>query len=123
MCQVETKTLGAPIYGLGTFLYAEIENGAFIIGHDGKNNPPINTAFRYNPIANDGIIILTTGSTDFATRIASDWVFIHTGKVDALLFTMQQGKMLKRIAIGSVIIILGVILIALFKEHQKKATK
>ncbi len=119
MLQVEAKTLGAPIYGLGTFLYAEIENGEYIIGHDGKNNPPINTAFRYNPMTKDGIIILTTGSTDFATRIASDWVFIQTGKVDALLFVMQQDKMIQTIVIGLFVILVLVISIALIRRAAK----
>ena len=119
MRQVEAETLGAPIYGLGTFIYTELENGGFVIGHDGKNNPPINTAFRYNPVANDGIIMLTTGSTDFATRIASDWVFLQTGKVDALLFMMQQGKVVQIMAIGSFFIIIMVILIAFVRRTSK----
>jgi len=122
MWRAEAETLGAPIYGLGTLLYAEIDNNNFIIGHDGKNNPPINTAFRYNPVTKDGIILLTTGSVDFATRIASDWVFIQTGKIDALLFTMQQGKMLQRMVLGSGLIILGVILIALWRKGKQQIT-
>ncbi len=119
MWEVEAKTLGAPIYGLGTFLYAEIENGAFVVGHDGKNNPPINTAFRYNPMSNNGIIILTTGSTDFATRIASDWVFIQTGKVDALLFAMKQGEMARTILIGSLFILILVASISFVRRAGK----
>lgn len=119
MWQVEAETLGAPIYGLGTFLYTELENGRFVIGHDGKNNPPINTAFRYNPVAKDGIIMLTTGSTNFATRIASDWVFLQTGKVDALLFTMQQGKMIQIMAIGSFFILILVTSIAFVRRTGK----
>ncbi len=120
MWQVEAKTIGAPIYGLGTFLYAEIESGRFVIGHDGKNNPPINTAFRYNPVANNGIVILTTGNADFATRIASDWVFIQTGKVDALLFAMQQRKMLQNLALGCTLITLGVIIIAFSRKRKSQ---
>lgn len=119
MWQVEAKTLGAPIYGLGTFLYTEIEDGQFIIGHDGKNNPPINTAFRYNPVANDGIIVLTTGSADFATRIASDWVFIQTGKVDALLLKRQMGKMIQTMIIGLGIILILVVCIAMARKKSK----
>lgn len=120
MWQAEAETLGAPIYGLGTFLYTEIDNQNFIIGHDGKNNPPINTAFRYNPVTKDGIILLTTGSADFATRIASDWVYIHTGKVDALLFKRQLGKMIQIMIIGVVIILVLVISIAFILKKTKK---
>ncbi|MDT0607036.1 serine hydrolase domain-containing protein [Croceitalea rosinachiae] len=113
---VEAETLGAPIYGLGTFLFTELEEGEFIIGHDGKNNPPINTAFRYNPVANSGIIILTTGSPDFATRIASDWVFVQTGKIDALLFVMQQERMIRTMIIGLGIILILLIAIGLIRR-------
>ncbi|AZQ59336.1 class A beta-lactamase-related serine hydrolase [Maribacter sp. MJ134] len=119
MWQAQAETLGTPIYGLGTFLYAELENNSFIIGHDGKNNPPLNTAFRYNPLTKDGIILLTTGSTDFATRIASDWVYIHTGKVDALLFKRQLGKMIQTIIIGLVVILVLVISIAFIRKKLK----
>jgi len=121
MRQVEAKTLGAPIYGLGTFLFTELENREFVIGHDGKNNPPINTAFRYNPISNSGIILLATGSTDFATRIASDWVFIKTGNIDALLFLMQLDKMIQTIIFGCITILILVIFIWLLKRSQLAA--
>ncbi len=123
MWQVEAESFGAPIYGLGTLLFTEIENGEYIIGHDGKNNPPINTAFRYNPISKSGIIILTTGSEDIATRIASDWVFIQTGKVDALLFVMQQNKMIQSVIKGSVLIIVLIIIIALSRQWKQKMQK
>jgi len=121
MWQAEAETLGTPIYGLGTFLYAELENNSYIIGHDGKNNPPINTAFRYNPVSNDGIIILTTGSTDFATRIASDWVFINTGKVDALLFKMQLNKMIQTIIVGGIAILILVISVAVLRRKRSNS--
>ncbi|MBQ4804565.1 beta-lactamase family protein [Aquimarina sp. MMG015] len=120
MWQAEANKLGAPIYGLGTFLFAEIDNGQFIIGHDGQSNPPINTAFRYNPTNGDGIIILTTGNSNFATRIASDWVFLNTGKVDTLLFAMQQNKMVSNVIIGSVVIILLIITISLSRKYYKR---
>ncbi len=119
MWQVEAKSFGAPIYGLGTLLFTEIENGVYIIGHDGKNDPPINTAFRYNPISKSGIIILTTGSRDIATRIASDWVFIQTGKVDALLFVTQQDKMIQTMVFGCIVILILAISIGLITRSQQ----
>jgi CubicO group peptidase (beta-lactamase class C family) len=98
------EVMGENIYGLGTMLYIDVENDENIFGHDGKSTPPINTAIRINPNTGDGIIILETGNPDFATRVASDWVFIETGKVDTLLFTMLTGKMTKIIIIGLIII-------------------
>jgi CubicO group peptidase (beta-lactamase class C family) len=96
--------MGEKIYGLGSMLYIDIENGEDIFGHDGKSTPPINTAIRINPISGDGIIILETGNPNLATRVASDWVFLETGKTDTLLFPMLLGKMTKIILIGILLI-------------------
>lgn len=122
MWQVEASKLGAPIYGLGTFLFTETEKSHFIIGHDGQSNPPINTAFRFDTKTKDGIIILTTGNPDFATRIASDWVFLKTGKIDALLFVLQQNKMVKSIIFGNITIIILIILIAFSRMYKHADT-
>ena len=73
---------GMDIWGLGTILYAKTDNGNFIIGHDGKSTPPINTAVRLNPQTGNGVIILETGNPLLATKLASEWVFWKTGKVD-----------------------------------------
>lgn len=93
MREAHWDIMGEKIFGLGCMLYIGIENNEDIFGHDGKSTPPVNTAIRINPVTGDGIIVLETGHPDLATRIASDWVFLKTGKVDTLLFTMQLGKM------------------------------
>lgn len=111
MRQSHWDVMGEKIYGLGTMLYIDIEKGEDIFGHDGKSTPPINTAIRINPISGDGIIVLETGHPDLATRIASDWVFLETGKTDTLLFQMLLGKMTKIIFTG--ILIIGVLVIAI----------
>lgn len=120
------EMMGAAIYGLGTFLYVDIGNDDYIIGHDGKSTPPINTALRINPITGDGIVVLETGNPYLATQLASDWVFLKTGKVDPLLFSMLQDKMVKMIAIGIFLITLVVIVMGIWrkkntsnKEHTK----
>lgn len=110
--------MGAGIYGLGCMLYIDIENQEYIFGHDGKSTPPINTAMRINPITGDGIIILETGNPDLATRIASDWVFLETGKSDTLLFTMLIDKMVSIILIG--LILISILLIGIGIWHQKR---
>jgi len=114
--------MGEGIYGLGCMLYIEIENNEDIFGHDGKSTPPVNTAIRINPVTGDGIIILETGNPDLATRLASDWVFLETGKVDTLLFTMLLGKMVSIILTG--LIIIGVLIIGTgiwLKKREKAA--
>ncbi|MEQ5790036.1 beta-lactamase family protein [Muricauda sp. NFXS6] len=110
--------MGEAIYGLGTFLYVDVGNDQYIIGHDGQSNPPINTALRIDPVSGDGIIILETGNPDLATRLASDWVFLKTGKVDTLLFTMLQGKMFNMMGVGVLLITVMVIVIAWWRKRK-----
>ena len=110
--------MGEAIYGLGSMLYIDIENEDYIFGHDGKSNPPINTAIRINPATGDGIIILETGNPDLATRIAGDWVCLKTGRVDALLCSMLMGKTNKIALIG----ILVILLFLIGKMSHKKST-
>jgi CubicO group peptidase (beta-lactamase class C family) len=113
--------MGEEIYGLGCMLYIDIEDDEDIFGHDGKSTPPINTAIRINPLTGDGIIVLETGNPDLATRIASDWVYLQTGKVDTLLFSMSLEKTIK-IALGGVLlIILFSIGVARWRKKRKTA--
>ena len=100
------QTMGKDIWGLGTMLFAATEDGDFIIGHDGKSTPPINTAVRLNPVTGDGIIVLETGNPLLATKLASEWVFWKTGKVDTLLFAMWINRMITIIGIVWFIIVL-----------------
>lgn len=111
--------MGEKIFGLGCMLYIDIENNEDIFGHDGKSNPPINTAIRINPVTGDGIIVLETGSPNMATKIASDWVYLKTGKADTLLFLMLVNKMIKFMAIGILTIIAAVIWTAIRRNKIK----
>jgi len=113
--------MGAPTYGLGTFLYTPLAEGRFIIGHDGMSTPPINTAFRLNPETGDGIIILETGHQNLATRLASDWVFANTGKVDNLLYLILLDQNLMLFTIGILILMVSLIITGIFRN--KKNTK
>lgn len=114
--------MGEKIFGLGCMLYIDIENNEDIFGHDGRSTPPINTAIRINPVTGDGIIVLETGNPDFATRIASDWVFLKTGKVDTLLFIALTKKMINIILAGVLFIIAITIWIAVRRTKRKIAT-
>ena len=113
--------MGEGIYGLGCMLYIDIENNEDIFGHDGKSTPPINTAIRINPVTGDGIIVLETGNPDLATRIASDWVFLQTGKVDTLLFTMLLGKMTTIFTVGVLLICIFVAGAGIWRKKSKNA--
>lgn len=123
MRKSQWEIMGERIYGLGTMLYVDVENGEDIFGHDGKSTPPINTAIRINPMTGDGIIILETGNPNLATRIASDWVFLEAGKTDTLLFTRLSGKMVKFISLGILLISVLGISIGIWRKRRKTAAK
>lgn len=114
------QSMGVDIWGLGTVLYATTENGDFIIGHDGKSNPPINTAVRLNPETGDGIIILETGHPVFATQLASEWVFWKTKKVDTFLFPMLVNGLVWTVASGWVLIVIVTVTRALKRNRRGK---
>jgi len=91
---------GAPIWGLGVILYAPIDDDSFIVGHDGSNEPAINSAVRFDPETGDGIIILETGDKLLATELAGEWVFWNAGTIDLLGLTMVFKKMGVIILVG-----------------------
>ena len=112
------EVMGEKIFGLGCMLYIDIENDEHIFGHDGHSTPPINTAIRINPVTSEGIIVLETGNPDLASRIASDWVFAKTGKVDTLLFLMQMNKMVKLLFAGLILVALATIATGVLKRKK-----
>ena len=78
------KTLGFDIWGLGTILYAQTPNNDYVFGHDGGNDPAINSTARINPDNRDAIIVLETGHPSLATNIGSQWLLWQTGYPDLL---------------------------------------
>ena len=120
MREPHAKTMGMDIWGLGTILYTPTRNGDYIIGHDGRSTPPINTAVRLNPETGNGIIILETGNPIIATKLAAEWVFWKTGKVDLTLFTMLKDSMISIIGKGWLAIIVLTIGIGIVRYRKKK---
>lgn len=119
MREPHARKMGTDIWGLGTILYATTDDHDFIIGHDGKSTPPINTAIRLNPQTGDGIIILETGHPLMATRLASEWVFWKTGQVDTLLFSMLMPGLIRTMITGWCVIIIGVIIVGVFRYPRR----
>lgn len=113
------QSIGVDIWGLGTVLYARTDGNDFIIGHDGKSTPPINTAVRLNPETGDGIIVLETGSPALATKLASEWVFWRTGKVDTFLFPMLIDIMIWIIGIGWVVITVSMVVLRVLYPRKR----
>ncbi len=111
MRRPHASVFGADIWGLGTILYAPNNAGSFVIGHDGNNDPAINTAARIDPATGDGIVILETGNKLLATELAGEWVFWKTGHVDFLTVTMEAGTLVKTLAAGWAAIVLAAIVL------------
>jgi CubicO group peptidase (beta-lactamase class C family) len=101
----QASVLGREIHGLGPILYARSADGSFVIGHDGNNSPAINTSVRLDPATGNAIIVLVTGSSTLASRIASEWVFWLTGRVDVLLIWVSLTGILWTAAGGGVAIV------------------
>ena len=115
--------MGADIWGLGTILYASNNRGDFIIGHDGNNEPAINTAVRLDPATGDGIVVLGTGNGLLATKLAGEWVFLKTGNIDFLLFSMKLGSALRLTGVGALVILIIGIAIGIRSRRRRKANQ
>ena len=110
---------GMEIWGLGTILYAANGEGSFAFGHDGKNDPAINTTTRVNPATGDGFILLETGNDLLATNLGSEWTFWQTGKIDILTIGSSINGMIKMIIPGWIVIVL----LGLFAGWRTRITK
>ena len=113
--------MGVAIWGLGTILYVPNNEGSFVIGHSGKNEPAINTEARLNPASGNGIVVLETGNQLLATKLAGEWVFWRTGKVDLLMIKMATDGAINAIVGGWAVIILAVILVGLRMRRVRRA--
>ena len=100
MRQPHASQMGTDIWGLGTMLYVPNGQGDFIIGHDGKPQPAINSAVRLNPSTGD--------------------VFWQTGTIDFLMFTLVAKKMITTILIGWGVIILTALFIGWRRSRGRR---
>lgn len=110
------RTSGADIWGLGTMLYSPTPEGDFVFGHDGGNDPAINSTARINPSTNDGIVLLETGHPSLATQIGSDWVLWQTGYPDFLDTPAVISSMALPAGIGTLLILIFAVVI-IRKRH------
>lgn len=97
---------GAGIWGLGTILYAPTANGDYVYGHDGANDPAINTSVRINPETSDAFILLVSGNPSLASNIGSEWVLWQTDYPDVLSTERALKSALIPILAGSLFIVL-----------------
>lgn len=101
------RTLGFDVWGLGTILYSATKGDDFLFGHDGGNDPAINSTARINPENGDAIIVLETGHPSLATNIGSHWVLWQTGYPDVLDTDSTIESTVMPISIGFLLIFLA----------------
>jgi CubicO group peptidase (beta-lactamase class C family) len=123
MAAPHAAQFGADIWGLGALLYAPTASGGFIIGHDGNNDPAINTAARVDPATGDGIVVLETGAPLLATELAGEWVFWQTGLPDTLDVAREIPAMINRSLIGGVVVFAGVVALLWFLRGRRSASE
>lgn len=116
----EAARFGVPIWGLGPILYAADGRGSFVIGHDGANEPAINTTARLDPDRKSGIVILETGDKRLATTLGGQWVFWKAGKVDILTFLAEFKTVMIAFGAGAALIFVGALAL-LFAKRRKQA--
>jgi len=120
MRRPHAQRLGVDIWGLGTILYAPNNAGDSVIGHDGSNDPAINTSARVDPATGDGIVVLESGNRWLATTLAGEWVFWRTGNVDFFTMTAEFGETSRTLAIGASAIVLAAILLGLRRWRARR---
>lgn len=98
---------GAATWGMGNILFAENNSGDWIVGHDGSNDPAINTTARVDPASGDGIVVLETGNALLASEVGSDWVFWRTGNVDLIMVLIDFRRLTPLLVGGWIVIALG----------------
>lgn len=106
------NSMGVPIWGLGTMLYAPTASGDFVFGHDGANEPAIGSAARFNPTTNDGIVVLVTGNKTLASKLGADWVYWQTGVPDFLSIPGEIKRVMPVVVAGIFSILLVAVLVA-----------
>lgn len=119
MRQPNANSMGIPIWGLGTMLYAPTSSGDFVFGHDGANEPAIGSTARFNPNTNDAIIVLVTGNRTLASKLGADWVFWQTGVPDFLSIPGEIKRVIPVLIAGTIFILLVTVLGARRKRSGK----
>lgn len=116
------SVLGQDIWGLGTMLYAPTRSGDFVFGHDGANEPEINSALRVNPDTGDAIVVLSTGNGTLASAIGFQWVLWQTGLPDFIGAPGEVRRTLPALLGGWVIILAGVVIVVLRRIRRNPSS-
>jgi CubicO group peptidase (beta-lactamase class C family) len=80
---------GSDAWGLGVDLHGE--GTEYTIGHNGSHfsDPSIVTAARINPRTRNGVIAFVSGRRVMAERIAMEWDYWETGRIQLFLVALK----------------------------------
>ncbi|TGD76244.1 class A beta-lactamase-related serine hydrolase [Mangrovimicrobium sediminis] len=109
--------LGAAIWGPGAMLYAPTGDD-FVFGHDGSNEPAINSALRVNPANGDAIVVLSTGRAFLASSLAYEWTLWQTGYPDFFAFDTALSSAVTPALFGLAVIL--VVFVALLVRRRRR---
>jgi CubicO group peptidase (beta-lactamase class C family) len=118
MREAAAWVLGGDIWGLGTQLYAKSGVSGHVFGHDGENYPAIIHAIRIDPVTRSGIVIMSSGSSGFAMKLAADWLYWKTGNKSYIGFRLPL--LLRTIGVGAALIILLVAAWAVWDVRSRR---
>ena len=110
--------LNLNVWGLGKILYSATASNDFLFGHDGSNDPAIDSTARINPENGDAIIVLEMGRPSLATNIGSHWVMSQTGYPDVLDLDSTIESMYLPFLIGLFLILVAAIGIGFRRGRQ-----
>lgn len=116
MLMPQPETSGT--WGLGQNLYVENDAGGYVVGHDGGAYPAWGAMMRVNPATGNGFVLLVSGSRRAVNQLSHDWVYWETGK---LTFQGRRQIVYDRLASASVAIVLGAIMIVLWKLLRRRS--
>ena len=120
MRQALAQVDGLDIWGAGVMLFAPSNDNEFIVGHGGQS-PYLNSSVRIDPVTGDGFIALQTGNKEaLASNLATHWTTWQTGKPDIYVLSNTFPAMIKRVLIGSIVIVVLVISLAVILRRRRK---
>ena len=119
MRQPHGRKMGIDIWGLGVMLYAPTDSGDYVYGHDGANEPAINSAVRINPDNGDAIIVLVTGNPSLASTLAFEWTLWQTGVPDFLMLDRAINSAVVPIVVGMLVIVAGFVFYLLRQRRRR----
>jgi CubicO group peptidase (beta-lactamase class C family) len=99
-------------WGLGLTLFVKNDAGGHVVGHDGGAYPASGAMVRTNPATGNGFVLMVSGSQGAVNQLGHDWVYWESGK---LTFEARRQVVYNRIVPASVAIILGAVVVVLWK--------